>query len=137
MREEISDGFLRYSALREFRFGDRAFPAHARTGHCGDSRYRWAARQTGGIGRSRRDACGRLRFYMLAAVTGLAALMQSGSALLQTLQWLGAGYLCWTGLQQFLVAGRGFAGEQVNVGVLYAFSRSFCFPVFRLSRSWP
>jgi leucine efflux protein len=62
--------------------------------------------------------------YMLAAVTGLATLMQGGYALLRILQWIGAGYLCWTGLQQFLAGGRLFAGRQMKAGVSHAFSRA-------------
>lgn len=37
--------------------------------------------------------------YMLAAVAGLAAVMQANPALFTALQWFGAGYLCWIGLQ--------------------------------------
>lgn len=37
--------------------------------------------------------------FMLAAVAGLAAVMQSNPMLFTALQWFGAGYLCWIGLQ--------------------------------------
>lgn len=37
--------------------------------------------------------------YMLAAVAGLAAVMSAHPALFEALQWLGAAYLCWIGLQ--------------------------------------
>lgn len=37
--------------------------------------------------------------YMVAAVAGLAALMQANPMLFQGLQWFGAAYLCWMGLQ--------------------------------------
>lgn len=37
--------------------------------------------------------------YMVAAVAGLAAIMRASSLLFQSLQWLGAAYLCWIGLQ--------------------------------------
>jgi threonine/homoserine/homoserine lactone efflux protein len=55
--------------------------------------------------------------YMLAAVTGLATFMPDGYSLLQILQWIGAGYLCWIGLQQFLAGGRLCAGRQVSTNV--------------------
>ena len=37
--------------------------------------------------------------FMLAAVAGLAAVMNANPILFQILQWLGAAYLCWLGLQ--------------------------------------
>jgi len=37
--------------------------------------------------------------YMVAAVAGLAAVMRASPLLFQALQWLGAAYLCWIGLQ--------------------------------------
>jgi threonine/homoserine/homoserine lactone efflux protein len=37
--------------------------------------------------------------FMLAAVAGLAAVMQANPMLFTALQWFGAGYLCWIGLQ--------------------------------------
>ncbi|MCK9818452.1 threonine transporter [Pseudomonas chlororaphis] len=37
--------------------------------------------------------------YMVAAVAGLAALMQANPLLFQGLQWFGAAYLCWLGVQ--------------------------------------
>ena len=37
--------------------------------------------------------------FMLAAVAGLAAVMNAHPILFQILQWLGAAYLCWMGLQ--------------------------------------
>jgi threonine/homoserine/homoserine lactone efflux protein len=36
---------------------------------------------------------------MFAAVAGLAAIMQANPILFQALQWFGAAYLCWMGLQ--------------------------------------
>lgn len=36
--------------------------------------------------------------YMLAAVAGLAAVMQASPGLFAALQWLGAAYLCWIGI---------------------------------------
>ena len=36
--------------------------------------------------------------YMVAAVAGLAALMQANPLLFEALQWFGAGYLCWVGI---------------------------------------
>ncbi len=37
--------------------------------------------------------------YMLAAVLGLVALMRTNPLLFTALQWIGAGYLCWIGIQ--------------------------------------
>jgi threonine/homoserine/homoserine lactone efflux protein len=37
--------------------------------------------------------------FMLAAVAGLAAVMQANPLLFEALQWFGAAYLCWLGLQ--------------------------------------
>ena len=37
--------------------------------------------------------------FMVAAVAGLAAIMNSNPILFQVLQWFGAAYLCWLGLQ--------------------------------------
>lgn len=37
--------------------------------------------------------------YMTAAVLGLAAAMRAHPLLFEALQWFGAGYLCWLGLQ--------------------------------------
>jgi threonine/homoserine/homoserine lactone efflux protein len=37
--------------------------------------------------------------YMVAAILGLAAVMQANPLLFQALQWLGAAYLCWMGIQ--------------------------------------
>ena len=40
--------------------------------------------------------------YMLAAVAGLAAVMAANPVLFNALQWFGAAYLCWIGLQLLL-----------------------------------
>jgi threonine/homoserine/homoserine lactone efflux protein len=37
--------------------------------------------------------------YMVAAVAGLAAIMQANPLLFNSLQWFGAAYLCWMGVQ--------------------------------------
>ncbi len=37
--------------------------------------------------------------FMLAAVAGLAAVMRANPMLFAALQWFGAGYLCWIGLE--------------------------------------
>jgi len=37
--------------------------------------------------------------YMVAAVLGLAAVMQANPLIFQALQWFGAAYLCWMGIQ--------------------------------------
>lgn len=37
--------------------------------------------------------------FMVAALAGLASVMNTNPILFQTLQWLGVSYLCWTGLQ--------------------------------------
>jgi len=38
-------------------------------------------------------------FFMVAAVAGLAAVMNANPVSFQALQWLGAAYLCWIGVQ--------------------------------------
>jgi threonine/homoserine/homoserine lactone efflux protein len=38
-------------------------------------------------------------FFMLAAVAGLATVMSANPVLFEMLQWCGAAYLCWIGLQ--------------------------------------
>lgn len=43
--------------------------------------------------------------YMVAAVAGLAALMQTMPLLFSLLQWTGAAYLCWMGIQLLRAAG--------------------------------
>ena len=40
--------------------------------------------------------------YMVAAVAGLATIMQANPLLFQGLQWFGAAYLCWMGIQLLL-----------------------------------
>lgn len=55
-----------------------------------------------GISAGMGAVCGTLIgdfIFMLAAVAGLAALMQANPLLFEALQWLGAGYLCWMGVQ--------------------------------------
>jgi threonine/homoserine/homoserine lactone efflux protein len=37
--------------------------------------------------------------FMVSAVAGLAAIMKANPALFQALQWFGAAYLCWMGVQ--------------------------------------
>ena len=37
--------------------------------------------------------------FMVAAVAALAAIMQSNPVVFQALQWFGAGYLVWMGVQ--------------------------------------
>lgn len=37
--------------------------------------------------------------YMVAAILGLAAVMQANPLLFEALQWFGAAYLCWIGIQ--------------------------------------
>ncbi len=49
--------------------------------------------------------------YMLAAVAGLAAVMAANQLLFNALQWFGAAYLCWIGLQ--LLRSRPVAGDAV------------------------
>ena len=60
------------------------------------------AAATGGVGSGMRAVCGTLTgdfIYMLAAVLGLAALLEAYPCILNSAQWLGAAYLCWTGLK--------------------------------------
>lgn len=51
-----------------------------------------------GLGAVLGTLCGDL-VYMLAAVAGLAALMHANPELFRVMQWFGAGYLMWMGLQ--------------------------------------
>ena len=51
-----------------------------------------------GIGAVFGTLCGDL-VYMLAAVAGLAAVMNANPALFRAMQWFGVGYLLWTGIQ--------------------------------------
>ena len=51
-----------------------------------------------GMGAVAGTLCGDLLF-MIAAVAGLAAIMESHPALFGILQWGGAAYLCWIGVQ--------------------------------------
>jgi leucine efflux protein len=51
-----------------------------------------------GLGAVLGTLCGDL-VYMLAAVAGLAAVMNANPELFRAMQWFGAGYLMWMGLQ--------------------------------------
>ncbi len=48
--------------------------------------------------------------FMVAAVAGLAAVMNANPILFQALQWFGAGYLCWMGLQLLRAGATGEGG---------------------------
>jgi len=51
--------------------------------------------------------------FMLAASAGLAALMKANPMLFMALQWVGAAYLCWMGLQlMFSPVSRDAAGQE-------------------------
>jgi leucine efflux protein len=50
--------------------------------------------------------------YMVAAVLGLATVMNANPVLFQGLQWFGAAYLCWMGAQ--LLFARGAAGPALE-----------------------
>ncbi|APC18503.1 threonine transporter [Pseudomonas frederiksbergensis] len=51
--------------------------------------------------------------YMIAAVAGLAAIMIANPLLFQALQWFGAAYLCWMGLQMLLKpAAKNVSGQE-------------------------
>jgi threonine/homoserine/homoserine lactone efflux protein len=53
--------------------------------------------------------------YMIAAAIGLAAVMQANPLLFQMLQWFGAAYLCWIGVQLLRApAARDSAGLEPN-----------------------
>jgi threonine/homoserine/homoserine lactone efflux protein len=58
---------------------------------------------------------------MVAAVAGLAAVMLGNPALFQALQWFGAAYLCWMGLQllRARVAGGAATAEPRRAAVVY------------------
>ncbi|MBI5591533.1 MAG: LysE family translocator [Deltaproteobacteria bacterium] len=59
--------------------------------------------------------------FMVAAVSGLAAVMNANPALFRALQWFGVAYLCWMGIQ--LLRTRVDSGasdsESVNSGWIY------------------
>ena len=59
--------------------------------------------------------------YMLAAVAGLAAVMNANPGVFQALQWFGAAYLCWIGVQllRARVAGDSVRAEPRKSGSMY------------------
>lgn len=59
--------------------------------------------------------------YMVAAVAGLAAVMNANPILFRGLQWFGAAYLCWMGFQlvRSRVEGGGATEEPVKSGSMY------------------
>lgn len=59
--------------------------------------------------------------YMVAAVAGLAAVMSANPILFKWLQWFGAAYLCWMGIQliRTKVEGGGKMEESVKSGSVY------------------
>jgi len=59
--------------------------------------------------------------YMLAAVAGLAAVMNANPGVFRVLQWLGAAYLCWIGVQllRARVAGDSARVEPRKSGSMY------------------
>jgi len=59
--------------------------------------------------------------YMLAAVAGLAAVMNANPGVFQALQWFGAAYLCWIGVQllRARVAGDSARAEPRKSGSMY------------------
>jgi threonine/homoserine/homoserine lactone efflux protein len=59
--------------------------------------------------------------FMVAAAAGLAAVMNANPALFQALQWFGAAYLCWMGLQllRARVAGDAAAPEPRRATAVY------------------
>ena len=59
--------------------------------------------------------------YMVAAVAGLAAVMNANPLLFRALQWFGVGYLCWIGVQllRARLAGAGTAPDSRRSGWMY------------------
>jgi threonine/homoserine/homoserine lactone efflux protein len=59
--------------------------------------------------------------YMVAAVAGLAAVMNANPLLFRALQWFGVGYLCWIGVQLLCarLAGAGTAPDSRKNGWVY------------------
>jgi threonine/homoserine/homoserine lactone efflux protein len=59
--------------------------------------------------------------FMVAAVAGLAAVMNANPAVFQALQWFGAAYLCWMGLQllRARIAGDAAATEPKRAAAVY------------------
>jgi len=64
--------------------------------------------------------------FMVAAVAGLAAVMNANPALFQALQWFGAAYLCWMGLQllRTRIAGDAATTEPRKAAAVY-FGQAF------------
>lgn len=64
--------------------------------------------------------------YMIAAIVGLAAVMNSQPLLFQSLQWFGAAYLAWMGLQLLLKPGAGaHGGQEARRGAWVYFRQAF------------
>jgi leucine efflux protein len=59
--------------------------------------------------------------FMVAAVAGLAAVMNANPALFRALQWFGAAYLCWMGLQLLgaRIAGDAATTEPRKAAIVY------------------
>ncbi len=59
--------------------------------------------------------------FMVAAVAGLAAVMNANPAVFQALQWFGAAYLCWMGLQllRARIAGDAATTEPKRAAAVY------------------
>ncbi len=66
-----------------------------------------------GMGAVAGTLCGDMLF-MIAAVAGLAAIMERHPALFGILQWAGAVYLCWSGVQLLRARPRSAAPETEN-----------------------
>lgn len=64
--------------------------------------------------------------YMVAAVAGLAAVMNANPGVFQALQWFGAAYLCWIGVQllRARAAGDSARAEPRKSGSMY-FKQAF------------
>lgn len=64
--------------------------------------------------------------YMVAALAGLAAVMNAHPALFQALQWFGAAYLCWIGLQLLLrPVASSRAGQETRKSAWVYFRQAF------------
>jgi threonine/homoserine/homoserine lactone efflux protein len=64
--------------------------------------------------------------FMLAAVAGLAAVMRTNPVLFQALQWLGAVYLCWLGIQLLRARIEENTGEGVLPRTSWSHFRQAC-----------
>lgn len=65
--------------------------------------------------------------YMVAAMLGLAAVMQANPLLFEALQWFGAAYLCWMGIQLLRTRRTADPVDAQPPGTGWTYFRQACF----------